>query len=153
MFLTLQHGLYYISFSSPLLTSSPQAYLSERVSADLWHARLGHPSTTTTLHVFNSYNLPYTSTKLSSCHDCSVAKCHRLPFMLSTSSSSAPLELVHSDLWGPAAPLLSTNGFRYYVVFLDDLTRFTWLYFLTSKDEVTQVFTLKPKYKTYSTQQ
>lgn len=96
----LQHGLYYISFSSPLLTSSPQAYLSERVSADLWHARLGNPSTTTTLQVFNSYNLPYTSTKLSSCHDCSVAKCHRLPLMLSTSSSSAPLELVHSYLWG-----------------------------------------------------
>lgn len=37
--------------------------------------------------------------------------------------------------------MLSTNGFRYYVVFIDDLTRFTWLDFLTSKDEVTQVFT------------
>ena len=53
----------------------------------------------------------------------------------------SPLELIHSDVWGPA-PLISNNGFRYYVLFVDDYSRFTWVYFLHSKDELVRVFTL-----------
>ena len=59
--------------------------------------------------------------------------------MPTTSCSSFPLEIVYSDLWGPA-PLLSHNGFRYYIVFVDDFSRFSWIYFLRSKDEVLRVF-------------
>lgn len=38
--------------------------------------------------------------------------------------------------------MISQNGFRYYVLFVDDFTRFTWIYFLHSKDEVSHVFSL-----------
>jgi hypothetical protein len=51
------------------------------------------------------------------------------------------LELVHSDVSGPAH-LLSNDGFRYYVLFIDDFIKFTWIYFLHSKDELLKVFTL-----------
>jgi hypothetical protein len=46
---------------------------------------------------------------------------------------------VHSDVWGPT-PLISHNSFRYYVLFINDYTRFTWIYFL--KDELVHVFSL-----------
>jgi Integrase core domain len=68
-----------------------------------------------------------------------MAKSHKLPFNSSSSTASQPLELIHSDLWGPA-PVLSKFGFHYYVLFIDDYSRFTWIYFLHSKDELTHVF-------------
>ena len=40
---------------------------------------------------------------------------------------------------GPA-PVPSRNGFHYYVVFIDDYSRYTWLYFLKAKSEVHDVF-------------
>ena len=56
-------------------------------------------------------------------------------FSLSTSQSEVPFELIHSDVWGPA-PTKSYNDFRYFVIFIDDFSRATWLYLLKSKSEV-----------------
>ena len=51
--------------------------------------------------------------------------------------ASSPLELVHSDLMGPF-PVLSMSKARYVLSFIDDYTRFTWVYFLKLKFEVFQ---------------
>eukprot|EP00253_Pinus_taeda_P015819 PITA_15819 len=51
--------------------------------------------------------------------------------------ASSPLELVHSDLMGPF-PVLSMSKARYVLSFIDDYTRFTWVYFLKLKPEVFQ---------------
>ena len=47
------------------------------------------------------------------------------------------MELVHSDLMGPF-PVLSMSKTRYVLSFIDDYTRFTWVYFLKLKSEVFQ---------------
>ena len=73
------------------------------------------------------------------CHPCCIAKSHRLPYTPSTAQHSSPLELIHSDLWGPS-PIVSRNGFSYYVTFIDHYSRFTWLNLLKSKGEVLNVF-------------
>jgi Integrase core domain len=75
----------------------------------------------------------------SACDIYHFSKQTRLPFTLSTSKTSKNFELVHSDVWGPA-PITSYSNFRYYVIFIDDFSRTTWLYLLTSKDEVFQRF-------------
>ena len=49
------------------------------------------------------------------------------------------LEIVHSDLWGPS-PVISHAGNRYYVIFIDDFTRYTRLYPLKLKSDVLSVF-------------
>lgn len=36
-----------------------------------------------------------------------------------------PLEIMHCDLWGPG-PVTSNQGFQYYVIFVDDNSRYTW---------------------------
>ena len=39
------------------------------------------------------------------------------------------LELVHTNVWGPAQ-VSSLGGSHYYVTFIDDATRKVWVYFL-----------------------
>jgi hypothetical protein len=45
------------------------------------------------------------------------------------------LELIHLDVCGPI-PSTSINGYIYYVSFIHDYSRKTWVYFLKSKDEL-----------------
>ena len=63
----------------------------------------------------------------------------RLPFSASTFVASRPLERIHSDLWGPS-PVASVQGFRYYVVLIDNYSRYSWLYPLTKKSDFFSVF-------------
>ena len=44
------------------------------------------------------------------------------------------LELVHSDVFGPAS-VPSLGKSVYYVSFIDDFSRNTWIYFLRRKSE------------------
>ena len=49
------------------------------------------------------------------------------------------LDLIHSDVCGPM-PVKSLRGSLYYVIFIDDYSRKTWLYLLKTKDEVFNKF-------------
>ena len=63
----------------------------------------------------------------------------QLPFSNSNTSASFPLQIVYSDVWGPA-PITSLNGFRYYVSFIDAYSRFTWFFPLKNKSQVLSSF-------------
>ncbi|GJT72469.1 integrase, catalytic region, zinc finger, CCHC-type containing protein [Tanacetum coccineum] len=49
-------------------------------------------------------------------------------------STESKLELLHMDLCGPIR-VTSINGKKYILVIVDDYSRFTWVYFLRTKDE------------------
>lgn len=48
------------------------------------------------------------------------------------------LSLLHSDVWGPS-PGVSVSGFRYYVSFVDDFSKYTWIFPLVSNSDVSSV--------------
>nr|GFA98779.1 hypothetical protein [Tanacetum cinerariifolium] len=52
--------------------------------------------------------------------------------------SNKPLYLLHMDLCGPMC-IESINGKRYVLVVVDDYSRYTWVFFLHSKDEASDV--------------
>ena len=53
--------------------------------------------------------------------------------------SSKPLELIHMDLFGPTRSA-SLSGKKYEYVLVDDFSRFTWIFFLTHKNEAFNEF-------------
>ncbi|KAM0942885.1 putative RNA-directed DNA polymerase [Dioscorea sansibarensis] len=82
-----------------------QAFLSVRPSEELWHRRLGQPASSTVQAVLQCNKLDVASFTNDSpfvCDACQQAKSHQLPFQLSSNVSKKSLELIHSDVWGPA---------------------------------------------------
>ncbi|XP_057529771.1 uncharacterized protein LOC130808310 [Amaranthus tricolor] len=73
------------------------------------------------------------------CETCILAKSHKHSYSSSLNKADMPLMLVHSDVWGPA-PVVGLHGFSYFVTFIDDCTRMSWIYFLKQKSEVFHVF-------------
>nr|GFA84062.1 integrase, catalytic region, zinc finger, CCHC-type, peptidase aspartic, catalytic [Tanacetum cinerariifolium] len=53
-------------------------------------------------------------------------------------ASNKPLYLLHMDLCGPVR-IESINGKRYVLVVVNDYSRYTWVFFLHSKDEASDV--------------
>lgn len=76
---------------------------------------------------------------VSVCESCLLGKFKKLPFAESITRSVIPFELIHSDVWGPS-PHLSMDGFRYYVLFIDGCTRYTWIFPMKNKIEVFAYF-------------
>jgi hypothetical protein len=114
-----------------------QALAHETINpCELWHRRLGHLN-------FNALpglqkmvtGMPVFSVEHNSiCKGCSLGKNTKKPYPLSNRKSLGVLDLIHSDLCGPmSAP--SMNGCIYYIIFIDDCSRKTWIYFLKTKDE------------------
>lgn len=68
----------------------------------------------------------------------STCESHQLPYTSSIRATSSPLELIYTDVWGPA--IVSSGGYRYYVSFIDDYSRFCWIYLIKSKSDVESVF-------------
>ena len=72
------------------------------------------------------------------CESCVDGKHHRSNFpKASLHRAKEPLELIHSDFCGKMS-IPSLSGALYLVTFIDDYTRYTWVYVL--KREVFSVF-------------
>ncbi|KAG7593481.1 Reverse transcriptase RNA-dependent DNA polymerase [Arabidopsis thaliana x Arabidopsis arenosa] len=118
------------------------AYYSSRqqsTSDVIWHRRLGHPHHQVMQHLSTISAISYNKTTKSMCEACQLGKTCRLPFSRSEFQASKPLERIHCDVWGPA-PVTSVQGFRFYIVFIDNYSRFCWFYPLKLKSEVFLVF-------------
>lgn len=107
------------------------------LSIELWHHRLGHTSYGVIEKALNSCNLSYAMKEnLALCPSYSLVKSHKIPFIMFDTTYNSPLELIHTYLWGHSS-VKSSNGFSYYINFID---HYTWLYLLKIKSEVHNVF-------------
>ena len=48
--------------------------------------------------------------------------------------SSHPFAMIYSDIWGPSR-VQNVSGYRWFVSFIDDHTRLTWVYLMKEKSE------------------
>jgi hypothetical protein len=120
--------------SSLLLTHADE-------SSRIWHERFGHLNFRYMQQLSKKIlvdGLPDIHFSKGVCEGCVLGKHPQEKFDKGKSQrASTPLDLIHSDLMGPF-PHPSINKERFVLIFVDDFSRFTWIYFLRKKSEVFQ---------------
>ena len=136
------HGLYRLSSLCHL--SQPEVNLLHKNSqAELWHKRLGHFHTKGMQRMFNFgavRGLPSLQYSRQPCTSCQLGKQVKTKMPKeATFHATKILQLIHSNVCGPFCTN-SLGGARYFVTFIDDFSRKTWIYFLTHKSQVLTKF-------------
>ena len=112
-------------------------------TVDLWHARLGHVSYHKLKVMMNKSlvkGLPQLECREDTvCAGCQYGKAHQLPYQESKFRAKEPLELVHSNVFGRVKHP-SIKGMRYMVMFIDDFSRYVWVFFMKEKSETLSKF-------------
>jgi hypothetical protein len=85
------------------------------VTSSLWHSRLGHASLPRVKLLASQGRLGLVNFQSFDCVSCHLEKQTCLSFNKSESFSSAPFDLIHSDIWGPA-PIPTEGGSHYFVI-------------------------------------
>jgi transposase InsO family protein len=118
-------------------TSDPGSSDPGSRSFQLWHQRLAHMSYCNILNLGlisrRSSSKPIKS--LQTCDACAFCKITRLPYRPYQHQAISPLWRVHSNMSGIQA--MSIDGYQYYITFVDDYSRYCWVYFTKRKDTAT----------------
>jgi hypothetical protein len=113
-----------------VVASEPQSM------ATLWHHRIGHTS------IKNIRILGYNGFHSSQCPICIQVKQVCKPFHTNPERVTSTLFCVYSDLCGPVNPP-THDGMQYVLTFIDEATRFCWIYLLHNKSSSTVIAVLQ----------
>ncbi|KAJ9538252.1 hypothetical protein OSB04_030985 [Centaurea solstitialis] len=125
-----------VSSKSSLNCLLSKASLSE---SSLWHRRMCHMNFKNMNKLVKGNLVRGLPTKEFSCDDhyvfCLKGKQHKSSHKSKeVNIISAPLQLLHMDLFGPTN-VMSIGKKSYCLIIVDDYSRFTWVFFLRTKDE------------------
>ncbi|KAB2617403.1 hypothetical protein D8674_013272 [Pyrus ussuriensis x Pyrus communis] len=118
----------------------PSAFIGQLIKSFLWHQRLGHPTNEVLAVMLTKSHIPVNiGNKHTMCTDCIHVKITRKPFSNESSQCILPFDRIHLDVWGPSS-VKYIERYRFYVVFVDDCTRYMWIFPLYNKSEVFSIF-------------
>ncbi|KAD4585815.1 hypothetical protein E3N88_23416 [Mikania micrantha] len=137
----LMRGENYLDVYYANLPSSPQINAVSTTSPLDWHHKLGHPSIRIFKKIAKCLGLNFNFHNFH-CTSCSINKSHKTSFGMNSFTTTKPLQLIYSDVWGPVEK--SIDGFTYYVIFVDFHTKYIWLYPMKHKSDVSNLF---PQFK------
>ena len=115
------------------------ATVSLNPSFALWHARLGHASSSQVQQLVSRGLLGLVSTENFDYVLYKLGKQPALPFNTSESIYTDIFDLIHSDVWGPSS-VSSIGGSRYFVVFIDDYSHYSWIFNMKYRSKLLQVY-------------
>ncbi|CAI7889789.1 unnamed protein product, partial [Closterium sp. NIES-54] len=150
-------SLYTLATGPPQVAAFAQVSASGQVAASclcrllshqtlLWHHRLGHPSQPRLRGMHSRFLVsglprslpPLPPSPAPPCLPCIEGRQRAAPHSSSFPPTTAPLQTLHMDVWGPAR--VSGQGReRYFLLVIDDYTRYTMVFPLRSKGEVVDV--------------
>nr|GEU40633.1 hypothetical protein [Tanacetum cinerariifolium] len=111
--------------------------------SNIWHERLGHINFRTMNKLVRGNLVRGFPLKLfendHTCVACQKEKQHKASCKTKTVSYICkPLQLLHMDLFGPVS-IKRINKKTYFLVVTDDYSRFSWVFFLATKDETPEI--------------
>ena len=108
-----------------------------------WHARFGHLNFRALRDLGRKemvVGMPTVEHVEQVCDGCTLGKQHRTPFpQVSNFRAGTGLELVHADLCGQISPI-TPGGCSYFLLVVDDFSRYMWVEFLKTKDQALDYF-------------
>jgi transposase InsO family protein len=140
---TLSDGLYCINLqnnatydSMHVHTGTKRCVINED-SSKLWHRRLGHISIERIKRLVNEGKLNTLDfTDFETCVDCIKGK-HTNKSKKGANRSSDILEIIHTDI---CSPDMDSHCQKYFISFIDDYSRYMYLYILYNKNEAIDAF-------------
>ena len=108
---------------------------------ELWHRRYGHLNSSSLKELASDelvkdFDYHHVTKDSPVCEPCCKGKQHRSPFPQSSDRRAAnPLDLIHSDVCGKMSSK-ALSGAEYFVTFIDDKTRYVWVYIIKKKSDV-----------------
>jgi hypothetical protein len=122
-----------LSLSRQIKKKRPISFLKKKTM--MWHQRLWHigEKGLRTLHGKGMVEgMSNCTLHFDLCEHCIYVKQNRVRFPSGATRARGILELIHSDVFG-LVPVPSLGKSLYYVSFIDDFSRNTWIYFLRKK--------------------
>lgn len=120
--------------------SAPKRMLTNDNSSILWHRKLGHISKERMMRLVKLGSLPNLSFHdLEHCIDCYKGKTTSSNNKSNSKRSSDLLEIIHTDVCSPF-PTRTICGNSYFVLFIDDFSRYTYLYLISEKNTGFKLF-------------
>ncbi|XP_057755600.1 uncharacterized protein LOC130974762 [Arachis stenosperma] len=126
------------SYNNEILKMDTKQKLNENL-ASLWHKRLGHISKQRIQRLVSDEILgPLNLADFEVCIECIKEK-RTNKRKLGAERAKDVLELIHTDIYGPF-PTVSWNGQRYFITFINDYSRYRYLYLIHEKSQALDVF-------------
>ncbi|GKA84159.1 putative ribonuclease H-like domain-containing protein [Tanacetum coccineum] len=140
-----QNNIYSFNLEN-IVPSGGLAYLIAKAIIDesnKWHRRLGHVNFKNLNKLVKGNLVRGLPSKIfqndHTCVACQKGKQHKASCKAkAVSSISQTLQLLHMDLFGPTS-VRSLNHKTYCLVITDDFSRFSWVFFLRTKDETSAI--------------
>jgi hypothetical protein len=109
----------------------------------VWYKRFGHYNLKPLKLMYDAgmvEDIPEIHVTAQTYGSCELGKQHRQSFPKGISKRAThKLELVHSDICGPMSTTSLSNNV-YFILFVDDFSRMTWVYFLKTKSQALSMF-------------
>ena len=106
----------------------------------LWHCRLGHIDLKRMKKLHDDgllESLDYES--VDACEPCLMGKMTKTPFSGTMERAKDLLEIIHTDVCSPMS-VEARGGYRYFLTFTDDLSRYGYIYLMKHKSETFEKF-------------
>jgi hypothetical protein len=139
---SIVNGLYVLNLDdSPIYNISAKRSRPNDLSPTyIWHCRLGHISEKRMKKLHNDGLLTsFDSESYETCEACLIGKMTKIPFSGFPERASDLLELMHTDVCGPMCTT-TRGGYKYFITFTDDLSRYGYVYLMKHKSETFEKF-------------
>ncbi|KAJ9553546.1 hypothetical protein OSB04_017591 [Centaurea solstitialis] len=101
----------------------------------LWHCRLGHINKKRVeLLLKGGFLGNFDYKPFDNCESCLSGKMTKQPFNKENERATDLLEIIHTDVCGPFSHV-ARGGYRYFITFTDDFSRYGYVYLMRHKSE------------------
>ena len=136
------NGIYVLDQTTTELyhVNNKRAKIGDKDQTYLWHCRMGHINEKRVKKLIKNGTIsPFDYESFGTCESCLIGKMTRISFKGIGMRAADLLGLIHTDVCGPMS-ITARDGYRYFITFTDDLSRYGYVYLMKHKSESFEKF-------------